>query len=73
MKRIAMQRVVNCICVESDYYYEWIGRGETEWVEPLRDLMDFLTEANKKGFNVDNGIYKYTDKLNVIKQHTLED
>lgn len=73
MKRTAMQRVVDCICVESDYYYEWISHGDMEWVKPLKDLMDFLTEADEKGFNVNNGIYKYADKLNVIKQCTLED
>lgn len=73
MKRTAMQRVVNCICVESDYYYEWIKHGEVEWIKPLKDLMDFLTEAAKKGLNVDNGIYKYTDKLRVIKQCALEE
>lgn len=68
MKRTAMQRVVNCICVESDYYYEWVSRGEMEWLEPLRDLMDFLAEADKKGLNVNNGTYEYTDKLNIIKR-----
>lgn len=73
MKRTAMQRVVDCICVKSDYYYEWIGHGEVEWVKPLKDLVDFLTEADKKGFNVNRGTYKYTDKLNVIKQCTVKD
>lgn len=73
MKRTAMQRVVDCICVESDYYYEWIGRGEIEWVKPLKDLVDFLTEADEKGFNVNNSIYKYTDKLAVIRRCTMED
>ena len=73
MKRTTMQYVVDCVCVESDFLYEEIKRGEMECVKPLKDLMDFLIEASEKGFNVDTGIYKYADKLNVIKQCTLED
>lgn len=59
--------------MESDFYYEWISHGEVEWIKPLKDLMDFLTEADKKGFNVNNCAYKYADKMDVIKQCVLED
>lgn len=68
MKRTAMQTVVNKICVETDFYYEWLNHGEKEWVSDFTDLMTFLKEAKDKGFNVDNGIYSYEDKVKLLKE-----
>lgn len=66
MKRIAMQKVVDRICVETDYLYEWIRHGEAEWKEDYRDLMSFLKEADEKGFNVERGCYSYKDKIAIL-------
>lgn len=67
MKRTVMQKVVDRICVDSDYLYEWISGGEVEWKEDLTDLMVFLTEAKEKGFCVEHGCYSYSDKMRIIK------
>lgn len=69
MKRTQMQTVVNHVVVQSDYLMEFINDKSTNAVDrmcfmkELKDLCDFLLEARKMRFNVDNGCYPLDKKI----------
>lgn len=74
MKRSDFQFIVDVISKEHDVYFETLTKDHDQDLkhDELK-LRQFLLEAQKKGFNIQNCLYRWDYKIKTLDKELVDD